>query len=210
MLFRSEAGAALLQLSQAFSKGKLDGDEFRTVAETMPLLMDAIAKKMGVTRGELLELRKQGKLTLDVMIEAIRDAQPEVDKQFSSYKMRVSDALTELKNQWIKFWGEMESKYEISQKIGNGLMLIANNFHVLENVAVPAMQVLSVWAGVKLVTALKAMSFSMVGIAPVVSVAAAALYLLANSGTDFDKTARRLLIVVASLSANYQDRKSVV
>ena len=198
-----EAGAALLQLSQAFSKGKLDGDEFRTVAETMPLLMDAIAKKMGVTRGELLELRKQGKLTLDVMIEAIRDAQPEVDKQFSGYKMRVSDSLTELKNQWIKFWGEMESKYEISQKIGNGLMLIANNFHVLENVAVPAMQVLSVWAGVKLVTALKTMSFSLVGIAPVVSVAAAALYLLANSGTDFDKTARRLLIVVASLSAAF-------
>lgn len=198
-----EAGAALLQLSQAFSKGKLDGDEFRTVAETMPLLMDAIAKKMGVTRGELLELRKQGKLTLDVMIEAIRDAQPEVDKQFSSYKMRVSDSLTELKNRWIKFWGEMESKYSISQKISNGLMLIANNFHVLENIAVPAMQVLSVWAGVKLVTALKTMSFSMAGIAPVVSVVAAALYLLANSGTDFDKTARRLLIVVASLSAAF-------
>lgn len=198
-----EAGAALLQLSQAFSKGKLDGDEFRTVAETMPLLMDAIAKKMGVTRGELLELRKQGKLTLDVMIEAIRDAQPEVDKQFSSYKMRVSDSLTELKNRWIKFWGEMESKYSISQKISNGLMLIANNFHVLENIAVPAMQVLSVWAGVKLVTALKTMSFSMAGIAPVVSVVAAALYLLANSGTDFDKTARRLLIVVTSLSAAF-------
>lgn len=198
-----EAGAALLQLSQAFSKGKLDGDEFRTVAETMPLLMDAIAKKMGVTRGELLELRKQGKLTLDVMIEAIRDAQPEVDKQFSGYKMRVSDSLTELKNQWIKFWGEMESKYSISQKISNGLMLIANNFHVLENIAVPAMQVLSVWAGVKLVTALKTMSFSMAGIAPVVSVVAAALYLLANSGADFDKTARRSLIVVASLSAAF-------
>lgn len=198
-----EAGAALLQLSQAFSKGKLDGDEFRTVAETMPLLMDAIAKKMGVTRGELLELRKQGKLTLDVMIEAIRDAQPEVDKQFSSYKMRVSDSLTELKNRWIKFWGEMESKYSISQKISNGLMLIANNFHVLENIAVPAMQVLSVWAGVKLVTALKTMSFSMAGLTPVVSVVAAALYLLANSGTDFDKTARRLLIVVASLSAAF-------
>lgn len=198
-----EAGAALLQLSQAFSKGKLDGDEFRTVAETMPLLMDAIAKKMGVTRGELLELRKQGKLTLDVMIEAIRDAQPEVDKQFSSYKMRVSDSLTELKNRWVKFWGEMESKYSISQKISNGLMLIANNFHVLENIAVPAMQVLSVWAGVKLVAALKTMSFSMAGIAPVVSVVAAALYLLANSGTDFDKTARRLLIIVASLSAAF-------
>lgn len=126
-----EAGAALLQLSQAFSKGKLDGDEFRTVAETMPLLMDAIAKKMGVTRGELLELRKQGELTLDVMIEAIRDAQPEVDKQFSGYKMRVSDALTELKNQWIKFWGELDSKVGISSGIANALLWLSRNLKLV-------------------------------------------------------------------------------
>lgn len=126
-----EAGAALLQLSQAFSKGKLDGDEFRTVAETMPLLMDAIAKKMGVTRGELLELREQGKLTLDVMIEAIRDAQPEVDKQFSGYKMRVSDALTELKNQWIKFWGELDSKVGISSGIANALLWLSRNLKLV-------------------------------------------------------------------------------
>lgn len=126
-----EAGAALLQLSQAFSKGKLDGDEFRTVAETMPLLMDAIAKKMGVTRGELLELRKQGKLTLDVMIEAIRDAQPEVDKQFSGYKMRVSDALTELKNQWIKFWGELDSKVGVSSTLANALLWLSRNLKLV-------------------------------------------------------------------------------
>ena len=133
-----EAAAALLQLSQAFSKGKLDGDEFRTVAETMPLLMDAIAKKMGVTRGELLELRKQGKLTLDVMLEAIRDAQPEVDKQFSGYKMRVSDALTELKNQWIKFWGELDAKMGVSSGIANSLLWLSQNLKLVAAVGTVA------------------------------------------------------------------------
>ena len=52
----TEAGSALLQLSQAFNKGKLDGDEFRSVMELMPNAADAIAKKLGVTRGELLKL----------------------------------------------------------------------------------------------------------------------------------------------------------
>ena len=133
-----EAAAALLQLSQAFSKGKLDGDEFRTVAETMPLLMDAIAKKMGVTRGELLELRKQGKLTLDVMLEAIRDAQPEVDKQFGTYKMRVSDALTELKNQWVKFWGELDAKMGVSSGIANALLWLSQNLKLVAAVGTVA------------------------------------------------------------------------
>lgn len=139
-----EAGAALLQLSQAFSKGKLDGDEFRTVAETMPLLMDAIAKKMGVTRGELLELRKQGKLTLDVMIEAIRDAQPEVDKQFSGYKMRVSDALTELKNQWIKFWGELDSKINVSSKLAGAILWLSERMKLLAAVGVSAFTAIAI------------------------------------------------------------------
>lgn len=198
-----ESAAALLQLSQAFSKGKLDGDEFRTVAETMPLFMDALAKHFGVTRGELLKLRKEGKITTEAMVAALTKSKAEIDATFSKTNITIGQSLTVVKNKWIEFWGAMESKYAISQKIGKGLMFIANNFHVLENVAVPAMQLLSVWVGIKMVAALRAMSFSMAGIAPVVTVAAGALYLLANSGTDFDKTARRLLIVVVSLSAAF-------
>ena len=198
-----ESAAALLQLSQAFSKGKLDGDEFRTVAETMPLFMDALAKHFGVTRGELLKLRKEGKITTEAMVAALTKSKAEIDAAFGKTNITIGQSLTVVKNKWIEFWGAMESKYAISQKIGKGLMFIANNFHVLENVAVPAMHLLTVWAGVKMVAALRAMSFSMVSIAPVVTVAAGALYLLANSGTDFDKTARRLLIVVVSLSAAF-------
>lgn len=154
-----EAGAALLQLSQAFSKGKLDGDEFRTVAETMPLLMDAIAKKMGVTRGELLELRKQGKLTLDVMIEAIRDAQPEVDKQFGGYKMRVSDALTELKNQWIKFWGELDAKMGISSDIADALLWLSQNLKLVAAIGTVAFIALAAVISGPVIAAFKALAF---------------------------------------------------
>lgn len=172
-----EAGAALLQLSQAFSKGKLDGDEFRTVAETMPLLMDAIAKKMGVTRGELLELRKQGKLTLDVMIEAIRDAQPEVDKQFSGYKMRVSDALTELKNQWIKFWGELDSKINVSSKLAGAILWLSEHMKLLASVGVSAFTAIAIALSSRLLpailstfTAIAANPFAAMGIAAIVAI----------------------------------------
>ena len=172
-----EAGAALLQLSQAFSKGKLDGDEFRTVAETMPLLMDAIAKKMGVTRGELLELRKQGKLTLDVMIEAIRDAQPEVDKQFSGYKMRVSDALTELKNQWVKFWGELDSKINVSSKLAGAILWLSEHMKLLASVGVSAFTAIAIALSSRLLpailstfTAIAANPFAAMGIAAIVAI----------------------------------------
>nr|DAX34080.1 MAG TPA: Tail tape measure [Caudoviricetes sp.] len=148
-----EAAASLLQLSQAFSKGKLDGDEFRTVSETMPLLMDAIVKKMGVTRGELLELRKQGKITLDVMIEALREAQPEVDKAFASLPLRVSDALVIVKNNWIKFWGELNTRLDFSPKVAKALVWLSENFKTLAAVGVAAITAISIAMTAKLIPA---------------------------------------------------------
>lgn len=54
-----EAGSAMLQLSQAFGSGKLQGDEFRSLAESMPMLLDIIAKSMNVPRGKLKDLASE-------------------------------------------------------------------------------------------------------------------------------------------------------
>ena len=68
-----EASSALLQLSQSFGKGKLDGDEFRTAMEAAPNVMRALAKSIGVPFGELKNLSAQGKLTNEVMVKAFTD-----------------------------------------------------------------------------------------------------------------------------------------
>ena len=148
-----EAAASLLQLSQAFSKGKLDGDEFRTVAETMPMFMDALAKKLDTTRGGLLQMRKEGKITLDVMVEALREAQPEIDKSFSSLPMRVSDALTIVKNNWIKFWGELGTRLDFSPKVAAALLWLSENFKTLAAVGVAAITAISIALTAKLIPA---------------------------------------------------------
>lgn len=139
-----ESAAALLQLSQAFSKGKLDGDEFRTVAETMPMFMDALAKKLDTTRGGLLQMRKEGKITLDVMVEALREAQPEIDKSFSQLPLKMSDALTIIKNNWIKFWGEFDARFQISPKLTAGLLWLSDNFKLVASVGVAAVTAISI------------------------------------------------------------------
>lgn len=196
-----ESSAALLQLSQAFSKGKLDGDEFRTVAETMPMLMDALAKHFNTTRGGLLKLRKDGKITLDAMVAALKDSQAEVDAAFEKTKMSIGQSLEVAKNKWIKFWGELDAKHNISQKIADGILTIANNFGMLEHLAKPVMEMLAVWLGVRLVTALTTLSLTFKGLFPMFSLAAGALYILSNSGTKLDGTMRGLLISVTAVAA---------
>lgn len=69
-----EAAGAFFQLSQALGKGKLNGDEFVIVAERMPQLLDAIAKTTGKSRGELQGMAQDGKITSQVLYEALSGA----------------------------------------------------------------------------------------------------------------------------------------
>jgi len=103
-----EQAAGLLQLSQAFNKGKLDGDEFRTVMELMPSVADAIAKQMKVTRGELLKLSPQGKITAQVMREAFAQAAEDIDAKFGKTVPTLGQSVTVLKNNLIAMFGEIE------------------------------------------------------------------------------------------------------
>jgi tape measure domain-containing protein len=65
------AASATLQLNQALGSGRLAGEEFNAISEATPQLLDAVAKVMGVTRGELKKLASDGKISSDVLIEAL-------------------------------------------------------------------------------------------------------------------------------------------
>jgi tape measure domain-containing protein len=69
----AEASSAMLQLSQAFGKGKLDGDEFRSAMENVPGLMRVLAQSMGVPFGALKDLASEGQITAEVLIKAFSD-----------------------------------------------------------------------------------------------------------------------------------------
>ena len=66
-----QAAAAQLQLNQALGSGKLAGDEFRSIAETTPQLLDELAVVLGVTRDQIKKLGSDGKITSKVLVEAL-------------------------------------------------------------------------------------------------------------------------------------------
>lgn len=78
---------AMLQLTQALGSGKLQGDEFRSIAEAAPLIEQMVAKEMGVTQGQLKKLSSQGIITADVLRDAILHNAKEINAQFESMPM---------------------------------------------------------------------------------------------------------------------------
>ena len=123
----NEAGSALLQLSQAFNKGKLDGDEFRSVMELMPNAADAIAKRLGVTRGELLKLAPEGKITAKVMFDAFTAAAAGIDAKFGKTVPTLSQAMTVLRNNATQTFGEMNKSLGITAGLSKALIFLAEN-----------------------------------------------------------------------------------
>lgn len=66
-----QAAAAQLQLNQALGSGRLAGEEFNAINEATPQLLDEVAKILGVARGELKKLASDGKISSQVLIQAL-------------------------------------------------------------------------------------------------------------------------------------------
>lgn len=93
---------AMLQLTQGLASGQLQGDEFRSIAENAPMIENIIAKSMGVSRGELKKLASEGKITADVIKNAIMNNMPEIEKQFETLPKTWGDHMQSIKNKAIK------------------------------------------------------------------------------------------------------------
>ncbi|MFZ3286534.1 MAG: tape measure protein [Telluria sp.] len=92
-----EAAAATMQFAQAMGSGKLSGDEFRSMAETSPRFMKALADGMGVPTGKLKEMAAEGKLTADVVGNSLVAALAKLKEEAKSLPGTVGGAMTNLK-----------------------------------------------------------------------------------------------------------------
>ena len=139
-----EAQSALLQLSQAFNSGRLNGDEFRAVSENMPMVLDALSKSMKVPVGALKELGAEGKITSEELIKALDLIENEVDAAFAKTTPTIGQALVVLRNSAQQFFGELNSGMGITNGIASALLTLAENF---DRLAVYAATAAAVFAG---------------------------------------------------------------
>ncbi len=94
----AEQNSAFLQLTQAMTSGRLQGDEFVAVMENAPMVADAIAQYMGKTKAELKELSSDGAITADIIKGAMFQAADEINGKFSQMTPTFADAWTKIKN----------------------------------------------------------------------------------------------------------------
>ncbi len=119
-----EMAATLIQLSQGFGKGRLDGIELTSVMEQMAPLAVLFAARLGVPIGKLKELGAAGKITSAIIKSTLTDAADTVDAKFALTKATVEQQLTLLNNKWIEVVGSINEATGATNEIGLALTAV--------------------------------------------------------------------------------------
>ncbi len=131
----ASAEAALMQFGQALAGGELRGAELNSVMEQTPALAQAIADGLGVSVGALKEMGKNGELQISKVIEALQKVKSSVDADFGKTVTTLSNSFTNLETSMMKFVGEVDSTYGVTQKLGEGVEFVADNLEELVKVS---------------------------------------------------------------------------
>ena len=129
---QTQAGA-IRQLSQALGTGALRGDEFISVTEAAPRVMDALAESLGIAKGELRDFAATGGITSEVLIDALssysEEAQRLADrttKTFAQYQQNIESNV-------ISYVGASESLLSATEILGSSLESVSENIDGVVN-----------------------------------------------------------------------------
>jgi tape measure domain len=148
------AQGAMLQLQQGLSMGVLRGQEFNSVMQGMPTVIQAIEEELGVTRRELREMANDGLISADIVKRAVFGSVDETNRRFESMPVTFGMAMNQIGNVANKsfqpVWEALGSiaNNKSLQGMLDGLMPILNvvavliagtiyNFQALAGVVVP-------------------------------------------------------------------------
>src|SRR5574344_1543411 len=132
------AEAALTQFGQALASGTLRGEELNSILEQTPALAKAIAQGMGITVGQLRSVAAEGKITGDVLVDALTKSADSVEQLFQKTDITISQSIGLLSNELTKFIGEAGQSSGAANLLAGSIKLLSENLSLLADVAVVA------------------------------------------------------------------------
>ena len=119
--------SAMVQLRQALESGVLRGQEFNSVNEQAPRIMQAIAEGLGKTTGELRKMAGEGKLTTDVVIPALKTGLAKVNEEYDKLPKTVSRGWNTIENSFLNWIDRANKATESTATLSSGMFSLAES-----------------------------------------------------------------------------------
>ncbi|HBN9494942.1 TPA: phage tail tape measure protein [Pseudomonas aeruginosa] len=214
-----EASNAAIQLSQGLASGTLRGEELNSVMEQGPRITRALADYLGVTNGEIRKLAAEGKITGDVVTNALLKSLTSLNAELAKMPRTFEQASVALKNNFLAAIGQINVDPVVSSvdalasslakpEVVMGIQSIANALGSL--VAVGGDGLKTVAENTDVLMAITGAYAAKVGTGLVVSLAAATKARYADlAATQQQVVAERQAEVAATAATAQASRKAV-
>ncbi|MFX3544380.1 tape measure protein [Ralstonia mannitolilytica] len=123
----TEAQSSLLQFGQALASGVLRGEEFNSVVENSPRLAQALADGLNVPIGRLRKLAEEGRLTADVVVNALMSQKDKLASEYAQLPQTVSQSFERLKNAFGQWINKLDESTGFTKKLAEALTWLAQN-----------------------------------------------------------------------------------
>lgn len=125
-------------LAKSLQKGKIDADAWMSIYSTLDSVVDLIAASSGKSGEEIRKMGAEGKLGIDMFVNALSDGGPKVAAQVKEMPTTVRDAIQSVVNSLQEYIGWSNQAHGITATIASTISSLGENFDTLANVALVA------------------------------------------------------------------------
>lgn len=136
-----QAQGALMQMGQALGSGIVRAEEFNSILEGAPAILQVVANHIDGAEGSIGKLRKMmldGQLTSKAFFDAMLAGSEEIDEKFGKAPITITQGFTQISDAFMRWIGQTDSALGISNSLGQAMKLIADN---MDAVAAAALSV---------------------------------------------------------------------
>ena len=109
-------------INKSFAKGRVDSETISQLLEQSPEAVTLLNKRLGTTTDQLEQLATDGKITLADLKGVFVDNADTIAQSFGDVRYNVTDALTNIRNQWGLWVADMDESLGVSQAIGTTMV----------------------------------------------------------------------------------------
>ena len=127
-----EQGNAMVQLTQAMAAGVLRGQDLNSILAAAPGIARTIEESMGWASGSIKQYAEDGKVTAQVVKNALLDMADQTNQKFESIPMTLSDAMTQAQNivqhevkQMAQSWNDFIQTDQGQEILGEAISLLS-------------------------------------------------------------------------------------
>ena len=109
-------------ITMDLQQGVVSARTINTMFRDAPHMVDALARSAGVAAEDLKDLARGGAVTADMLKNSLLESADDIHARFAEVDMTVSDALTNVRNEWGMFVSDMDSTLGLSRAVARGIV----------------------------------------------------------------------------------------